>query len=134
MNGLMLLRVIGLIALVVGATTAINALVSTRQRTAPLPFALLSLWALSPFMACAVAAVRSPRWPVPARITLYSVMVVVAAGAVPFYGTNALRPAGAAAAVFLVVPALSWLFIAAIVVAIVVLVIPRRPPHDRTDQ
>ena len=134
MKPLAFLRAVGIAAIVAAATAAVNALLNAGERPPPLLFVLLLLWVLSPFAACALAALRATRWSVPARATLYSVMTMVSVGSLPFYATNVLRPPGTPAGfVFVVVPAVSWLLMIAVIIPMMALAIPRRPPDDRSD-
>jgi hypothetical protein len=65
---------------------------------------LFVLWVLAPFAALAWAMVKSARWPAAVRTALYVVV----------YGGLVAPPAGAArAAIYVMVPALSWALIIA---------------------
>ena len=83
-------------------------------------------WVLMPFIAYALAARHSGRWPRAVRIALHALALIVALGSLPVYGTMALGPARPKpAAVFLLVPPGSVL-LASVVVSFVALVSSRR--------
>lgn len=74
---------------------------------------LMATWVLAPFVALLLAIQRSQRWQGFARKSLYVLALVIAVGAVATYTIDALGPPRAkAAAVFVVVPLVSWLLCA----------------------
>ena len=74
---------------------------------------LFVMWVLSPFVILAWANGVSKRWSVLTRATLYGVVLFITLGSLVAYGAVAFGPPRAKAAfVFVVVPPLSWLFIA----------------------
>jgi len=91
---------------------------------------LFAAWVLAPFAALIWAGVVSIRWPIAARHTLWGLMLVVAAGSLAAYGHDVLSPPRSqAAAVFVMVPLVSWVVIA----ALALLVFRRRPRHARDE-
>jgi hypothetical protein len=108
-------RVVALVAVVVGATGSIGLMLYVgRRNPSSILLVLFAIWVLSPFVGLALAASGSARWLVAARERVHVVMPVVALGSLAIYGVVACgppRPRPAAA--FLVVPLASWVFIAA---------------------
>jgi hypothetical protein len=108
-----LLRGAALIAVLAGAVGSFGLMLyaGRRQRSLIL-IGLFTVWELSPFVALVCAHVVSKHWPVLARATLYSVMLVLTLGSLAIYGDVALGPPRPKPAfVFLVVPLASWLLI-----------------------
>ena len=119
-------RAAALIALLFGAAGSAGLFLRAAWRSPPLLVLLIGGWVLAPFMALLWANLVSNRWPVPARATLYGVMLVVAVGSLAAYLVDALGPPrGKAAFVFVAVPLGSWLLMA-IAVPIAALVSRRR--------
>lgn len=114
------LRGVALIAVVIGAAGSFGLML--RGGHPPLFLRVLFAgWVLSPFVALVLADHRAKRWSVPARATLYGVMLVLAVGSLVFYQGMIPMPVDARpAAVFLVVPAGSWIFLIAVRVAALV--------------
>lgn len=87
-----------------------------RQSPQHLLIVLIAGWVLAPFAALVVAHVVSTRWAPLTRTALYGVTLVVSLGSLAVYVHDVLRPPKAqAAAVFVAVPAASWLLIAIVV-------------------
>ena len=112
-----LLRVVALIALVVGAIGSLVFMFRAGQHTPRLLLILFTIWVLSPFVALLWANTVSKRWSILTRVTLYCVTFIVALGSLAVYDELInLRPAGSANAfLFVAVPPVSLLFIAIIV-------------------
>ena len=72
---------------------------------------LFILWVSSPFAALLIADRISKRWSIHTRITLYWLMLVIAAGCLISYSGLLSPPGTKGAFVFLVTPLLSWLLI-----------------------
>ena len=82
---------------------------------------LFATWVLSPFMALAITSVFSARWSFITRVVLYSIMIFTGLGSLVGY-SGALSPPGAKpAAVFLVVPLISWLLMAIVIPLVAIL-------------
>jgi len=99
-----------------GAAGSLGFLLGAGRRTPPLLLVLFVFWVLSPFMALAWANLASKRWSVVTRATLYTVMLVLTLGSLAIYaavttGFFKVKPA----AVFLLVPLVSWLLTATVV-------------------
>ncbi len=119
------LRTIALTALLAGAMGSLGLMLHAGRHTPVLLLVLFVGWVVSPFMGLLVANVVSKRWSVLTRVTLYSLMLVIALGSLVGY-TVGLRPPGTRPAfVFLVVPLASWLLMA-IVIPIATLLSRRR--------
>jgi hypothetical protein len=112
-----LLRLMGLIALPVGAIGSVGlTLYAGRHNNSRILPLLFALWVLSPFVALLWANVVSKSWTVVTRAVLHSVMLVLALGSFAIYANIALGPPRAKAAfAFVVVPPASWLLIAIVV-------------------
>ncbi len=88
---------------------------------------IFAVWVLSPFLAAGLANVLSKRWPALGPGALNAAVLVLAPGSLATYGAVACGHAGVKAGfVFLMVPMVSWLLIAA-VVAMTMLRSGRRP-------
>lgn len=100
--------------LVVGGAAASLALMF---RTAHPPTVLAVMfigWVTSPFAAIAAGLLLAPRWPRWPSRPLYVMAVIVTAGALAAYSHLIPMPAGSRpAAVFLIVPFVSWLLLLA---------------------
>ena len=109
-------RAAALIAILAGAAGSMVLLFHASQRRPPLLMIIFVIWVLSPYVALIFANALSGRWSVPARATLYGVMLVVALGSLAVYGDDAVRPRKAQAAfVYVVVPPASWLLMAMVI-------------------
>lgn len=107
-------RVLALIVVMTGAAGSIGLMLleGSRQRSLVL-IALFAGWVLSPFVALAWAAMASKAWPVRIRTTFYGLMLFLTLVSLGMYDRVLPMPPGSRpAAVFLVVPLASWLFIA----------------------
>ncbi|MEO8620369.1 MAG: hypothetical protein ABI625_04835 [bacterium] len=105
------LRPMALFATVLGATGSVGAMFRVGQRN-PSKLLLLAflLWDASPFVALLLADRMSKGWTLPTRKTLYSLMLILTLGSLAIYGYIAFGPPRKKpAAMFLIVPAASWL-------------------------
>ena len=107
------LRTAALIAVVVGAVGSVGlTLHAGRHNNSRLLLILFALWVLSPFAALVVANVISK------RRAVQSVTLLITLGTLAIYGYVALGPPRAKTApVFVVVPPVSWLLTAVVVLA-----------------
>ncbi|HEX4165671.1 MAG TPA: hypothetical protein VHZ55_09355 [Bryobacteraceae bacterium] len=105
------LRVVATTALLVGAVGSVGfMLYAGRRNNSRLLLLLFTLWVLSPFVILLLANVVGWRWPIVTRAALYYVMLVLSLSSLAIYGYVALGPPRAkTAAVFVMVPPLSWL-------------------------
>ena len=112
-----ILRAVALIVLIIGAMGSLVIMFREGQDTPRFLLILFTIWVLSPFAALFWANMVSKRWSVVMRVTLYSVMLIVALGSLAIYGEwIEVRPAGAANAfLFVAVPPLSLIFSTVIV-------------------
>lgn len=106
-----LLRGAAIVSVVVGAAGSVGLML--RAGHPPLLLRVLFTgWVLSPFVGLVLASIASQRWSVPARATLYGVMLVISLGSLACYGGIVSMPPGSRPAfVFLVVPFGSWLLL-----------------------
>ena len=93
---------------VAGAAGSLGLMLRVGQRSPGILLALFAVWVVSPFVGVALAG----RWRVGKRATLYRVGLVLAVGSLAVYGYTAFGPPRAKpAAVFLMVPLVSWVVI-----------------------
>jgi hypothetical protein len=113
------LRAAALIAALAGAGGSFGLMLHAgRHQKSEILLVLFTIWVLSPFVALVLANGFSKRWPVRARVTLYSMTLVLTLGSLAIYGYDAWRPPKAQAAfVFVVIPLASWLLIAIVATA-----------------
>ena len=128
------LRAVAIIVAVVGAVGSVAlTLYVGRHNPSRILLSLFVIWVLSPFVALVCASAVSKRWPVLTRATLYGVMLVLTLGSLAIYGDVAFGPARATPAfAFLVVPLVSWLFIA-VALAVAALISRRLARQGATD-
>jgi hypothetical protein len=101
------------IALVLGAIGSLAFLINA-GRTTPKPLLLLmGLWVLSPFVALFAGNALSKRWSAGVQVALRRTIVVVAVGSIVLYALDTVRHiAGKPAAMYVLVPPVSWLLVA----------------------
>jgi hypothetical protein len=107
------LRTAARTALLLGAAGSIALMLraGARQRSIVL-ILLFTGWVLSPFLALALANVRSRAWQAATRTALYGAMIGVSFISLSIYTLNALFPGAKAGFIYLVVPAACWVLIA----------------------
>jgi hypothetical protein len=107
----MMLRVVSLIAAVIGAVGSLGFMFRVGSRNPSLILIVLFTgWVLSPFVALVAADLVLKTRPAPVRATLYGVMLILTLGSLVIYSNVALGPPRPQpAAVFLMVPVGSWL-------------------------
>ena len=126
-----LLRAAALVAVVAGAAGSLALMfwVGHRKEIALL-LVVFAVWVLAPFVALLFADRASKRWSAATRTTLHGVMLIVALVSLAAYGVVALGPPRAKpAAVFLVIPLASWLFMT-LAVSLTALLSGRPSRHD----
>ncbi len=107
-----LLRDIALAAALAGAAGSLAFMLRAGHRNSSLMLlALFTIWVLSPWVALVLAWVKSP-----GRLVLI-LMPALAVGCLAVYGWTMAHPPRKAAAVFLLVPAASWLLMGAVAIA-----------------
>ena len=107
-------RLQALTVVIAGATGSIALMLraGSRQQSVLL-IALFTGWVLSPFLALGRAVMVSKAWPARTRAALYGVTILLTLASVAMYGGLIPMPSGSRpAAVFLVVPTLSWVLFA----------------------
>jgi hypothetical protein len=111
-----ILRVVALVAVVIGALGSVGLTLNAGRSTPRFLLILFVIWVLSPFVALACVNIRSKRWSVLTRVTLYCVTIVITLGSLAIYGNFILPPEGSPHAfVFVVVPPVSWLLLGIVV-------------------
>lgn len=121
-----ILRAVALIAAVAGALGSLGLTIGAGRTTPWLLLLFFVIAVLSPFVALLWAAMVSRRWAVTTRAALYCVTLIITLGSLATYGNVISPPTGSARAfMFVVVPPVSWLFMA-IVVPIAALISRRR--------
>jgi hypothetical protein len=71
--------------------------------------ALFVAWVQSPFIAFIAANIASKRWSFPARVSLYTLTIFITLGSLVGYSGVVNFPRVKPAAVFLLIPLLSWI-------------------------
>jgi hypothetical protein len=106
------LRILALVMVSVGGWGSLVFMLRTdRHNNSIFLLLLFMIWVLSPFAGLLVANLVSKRWSVTSRLILYSLMLALTVGSLIFYSGTFSSPWSKPAAVFLVVPMLSWLLI-----------------------
>ena len=111
---------VALAAIVAGAAGSIGLmfLAGSRQRSLLL-MGLFTGWVLSPFLLLGWACMVSIRWPAFTRASLYAGALVLTMTSLLAYGGSIPMPSGSRpAAVFLLVPLASWVFMAVVIALI----------------
>ena len=129
---LRLLRTVANIAVLFGSAWSVRFTLQAGHRS-PSRFlmALFVIWVSCPFLALVFAIFNSQDWSILSRAMVYSVVLILSLGSLAIYGRVALGPPRAKPAfVFLVVPALSWLVLAATVSAATLISRRRSFPRD----
>jgi hypothetical protein len=109
-----LLRTTALNLMVFGAAGSLGFLFHAGPNSPPLVMAIIGTWVLAPFVGLVLAHVMAKRWPAPVHQALYPVMLAVTACSVAAYWNDYLRPHTPRAAVFVLVPGVSWAVIVAV--------------------
>jgi hypothetical protein len=105
---------VAMIALSLGSVGSLALLLNAGRRGTPKSLLLvMAIWVISPFVTLFVGNALSGRWSASTRAALYATMVLVALGSLIFYGLDTMSHiAGKPAAVYVLVPPVSWLVIA----------------------
>jgi len=92
--------------------------------------ALIAVWILAPMIALVLAEVVAKRWLIFGRATVHCLMLVVASGSVVIYGLDVLVPLSPRHGFpYALVPAVSWLLIAVVLVVAAVRTRARAKNH-----
>jgi hypothetical protein len=103
-------------------------------RSAPrLLLVAIVMWVLAPFVAVAFVEIMSKRWSAPSRLMLHTVMVVLAVVSLAVYGAELFWPHNPPAFMFVVVPPVSCLLMAAVAV-VAALISGRQSPRTTGGQ
>jgi hypothetical protein len=113
---LSLLRIVALVGVVVGAIGSLGLVLHAgrKNNSVILPI-LFVIWVLFPFIVLIVANLFSTRWPVIIRIALYRLTIVLTLISLVAYSGLLTPPQSKPAGVFLIVPLLSLVAMAAVV-------------------
>ena len=116
------LRSVARVALIGGAAGSVVLMMRAGSRQRSLALMLLFTgWVISPFLALAIANIRSATWQPLTRSALYGAMIGVSFISLSVYAVHALLPGMKAGFIYLVVPAACWVLIAMALVTAVVL-------------
>lgn len=109
------LRTMAVIMLLAGALGSIGFVLNEGRHTPVFLLILFVGWVLLPYIALLIVNVLSKPWPVPARKTLCILMLLIPIGSLLIY-SGIWRPSDTRpAAIFLVVPLISYLLIVAVI-------------------
>jgi hypothetical protein len=118
-------RTIALTIVVIGAIGSLYFMFNAgRHQKSIFLIVCFTAWVLSPFVALLMVRKMPDRWTTSARASFYWFMIVLTIGSLVAYSGALNTPQTKPAFVFLVVPFISWLLIAAVTF------IATRPPHD----
>jgi phosphate/sulfate permease len=110
------LRTLALIMVVTGGIVSLGlTLHAGRNNHSVLLVLLFLIWVSSPFLGLLVADLVSKRWRGLTRKTLYILMFVLTFGSLISYSGVLSPPGTKPAFVFLIVPLISWIFIAIVI-------------------
>ena len=113
---------LGTIALIVALVGAVGSLYfmfnAGRKQNSIILLALFTAWVLSPFVGLFISNKISSRWTVPARASLYWLMIILAIGSLVAYSGAFNTAQTKNAFIFLIFPLISW-FLVVIVFLIV---------------
>ena len=125
-----LLRTMGLVAVVVGSGISLGLVLrANHNNNVSFLIVLFVIWVISPFMTLLVACVVSRHWSGLTRLMLYSLMLILSIGSLIGYSDLLNSPVTGTkpAFVFLVVPLISWLLMA--IVLLIAVLLSRRLPR-----
>src|SRR6266700_4383624 len=107
------LSLLSQLLLLAGATGSLIFMFHTaRHNNSLLLMTIFVVWVLSPFLSLSLATIFYRRWSIISRMILFYLVIVVTAGSLAGY-SGILNPPGVKPAfIFLVVPLISWVLIA----------------------
>lgn len=121
------LRTIALVTMLAGAAGSLGLLLRAGQSTPRLLLVIMAVWVLSPFVLLVLAGATAKRWDFITPAVGCIATLIVTLGSLAAYITDGVwHPWVKPAAVYVVVPPLSWLVIG-IVVTAAALISRRRP-------
>ncbi len=82
-----------------------------RKQNSIILLALFTAWVLSPFVGLFISNKISSRWTVPARASLYWLMIILTIGSLVAYSGAFNTPQTKNAFIFLIFPLISWFLI-----------------------
>ena len=107
------LRIAAWIALVAGAVGSIAFMLRTAPNMPALNVVLIGLWVISPFVLLGLCDALAERWPLLHRPTIHGLALVLVVVALSVYQSVAFGPPRPKpAALFVLIPPISWLVIA----------------------
>jgi len=114
---LRVLRALALIAVWAGAAGSVGLTLRAGTDSPRLLLIIFVFWVLSPFAGLLWANLVSKRWSAVTRVTLFCVTLIIMLSSLATYGEYInVKPAGAANAfLYVIVPPISWVFMAIIV-------------------
>ncbi|MEO6229890.1 MAG: hypothetical protein ABIP10_07170 [Ferruginibacter sp.] len=106
------LGIISLIVALVGAVGSLYFMFSaSRKQNSIILLALFTAWVLSPFVGLFISNKISNHWTVPARASLYWLMIILTIGSLVAYSGAFNAPETKNAFIFLIFPLISWFLI-----------------------
>ena len=106
---------LGTISLIVALVGSVGSLYfmfnAGRKQNSIILLALFTAWVLSPFVGLFISNKISSRWTVPARASLYWLMIILAIGSLVAYSGAFNTPQTKNAFIFLIFPLVSWFLI-----------------------
>ncbi len=106
---------LGTIAVIVALVGAVGSLYfmfsAGRKQNSIILLALFTAWVLSPFVGLFISNKISSRWTVPARASLYWLMIILTIGSLVAYSGAFNTPETKNAFIFLIFPLISWFLI-----------------------
>ena len=110
------LRTTALITVLIGALGSLVLMFNAgRNQNSVVLLTLFTIWVLSPFGGLLVADKFTRSWSRPARVMLYWLMIVLAIASLIAYSGALNPPEMKPAFIFLVVPPVSWLLMAVVI-------------------
>ena len=107
------LRAVARLAVVVGAIGAVALMLYVGRRNQHYwLLVMFVVWDAAPFLALGFADLHATRWSAATRATLYIVTLVVTVVSLGSYVDVVVRPRPQPAAMFLIMPVVSWLLMA----------------------
>ena len=122
------IRIITFIVILAGASGSIDLTVNAgRNNSSILLVALFTMWVLSPFIGLLIANAVSQRWANPIRLSFYGLALIITLVSLAGYSGKLSLSHTKHAFMFLVVPLISWLLIA------IVILVSRKLPGKGAD-
>jgi hypothetical protein len=110
------LRTVALAVVAAGALCSLGLVLNAGRKNSPVLLVILFAgWVLSPFVALLMTNRISKHWSDTARLSLYIFMIAVTLGPLVGYSGILSPPGMKPAAIFLIVPLISWVLIAVII-------------------